>query len=529
MKHDTVHHTGVKRELEVWITTHGLEPTQLSERHKAEFIKYIKPRLAKESGDRNPVKLQRNVDELFEKASNGKLHIENEQPDNIRYYKVSQAKGHQVTSAGTDWIKQHISVTNSISNEVDLDFVSTVNNRCTLWRAIASKPSPRLIRWVLNHQGWKGINGKVLLDALHYTKVPTFDESKVLIDSPTKIYIHYSNGTVTIDRRGWKFGTTPPGLVWAKNVRTRPFKYVKRRSIVEKIAINAVVPKRLDAYKKSIGYLIHRRWGKRFPMAPWACDYKPKTKADGRRGKDFLFSIVQYIRNTSVVKVPREEGAQRFMYSDITKETENIHYEDVPGWYDDRMKDQVTSNFVAEGKGTNKITIDFLYKPKESLSSQVYPSKITDLSHSERFPVIELTEYYQTRPLDASRKDDIFDGNDFDWNAFDSFIVNCCVLWLKHLRKIDNKGLDEASFLRQRYGSDFVDACASVKEALKKSEDGFISTKSLTGWLGISKKDHKQTARFLECYAEVNKGEHLRHHRKAGGGDRGFIRELPKT
>jgi len=393
-----------------------------------------------------------------------------------------------------DWISSHVYLTPSmIAGNKFSHILVDDGNVCNYYESTGSgKPSEPLKERIASLRkltSWPKFDNEGL---------KVFDESLIQRDTPDECFLYYTNGTLRITRDQVDF---IPGsqrqLVWASLVLQRDYKPSSEQHEIATLAELATVD--YQKLKIGIGYLLHRHWKRNMTKIVWACDHKPMSRHDGRRGKDLFTTLVSLCRKWTPVKWKR--GAN-FWTSSIQPDSAIVHFEDVSNALavDEEMKKTITGDFSIEHKGQNIVTRKFSDKPKFSASSQKYPLDYMDASIRGRIWLVEFTDYLQKNP---PKKTLVYD--DTDLSSFDAWIVDCIQTYFRNIDQLigtpELTTEQRIESLRVTYGSNIINAVETVAEEIEKN--GFILSAEVNETLEIENGDGKTLLRFKEAFHKV--------------------------
>lgn len=212
-----------------WLFENKIMPDQLDEDHKSEFTAFYYPKLRPDSGENDHRKFATTLNELYHKVKRGELAISGKETEAFTIYN-SKKNSTELTDKGKEWLKDHLFTVMNADGKTN-DFVFVYQNEATHFLSINSVGSPVLHNAMKKADFRWGISSSIFKKLIRYDVYEDFDTDKIIIDDDDTIYIHYLNGSVIINKSGFKLvgRTKVKWLVWRKNILKRNFVFTKRK------------------------------------------------------------------------------------------------------------------------------------------------------------------------------------------------------------------------------------------------------------------------------------------------------------
>lgn len=187
----------------------------------------------------------------------------------------------------------------------------------------------------------------------------------------------------------------------------------------------------------SIGYLIHDYKNPSIAKAPIITDVlsQANNEPNGRSGKGLIIKALSEVINIAECNGKNLDlKRDKFAYQNIEFFTKLFVIQDVSKGFDfEDLFSQITDSFLVERKHAHKMIIGFADSPKIAITTNYTIPQNTD-SYSDRKHLIILNNYFNAKhkPVDEFGKMFFIQWNEADYMAFDSFMMQCVQLYLKH-------------------------------------------------------------------------------------------------
>jgi hypothetical protein len=157
------------------------------------------------------------------------------------------------------------------------------------------------------------------------------------------------------------------------------------------------------------------------------------SQPNGGSGKSLLLtSLSQFKKMVKIDGKTFEPNKSDFVYQRIGLDTQILSFDDVKKKFDfESLFSLITEGIVVNKKNKDEIYINFDNSPKIVITTN-YVISGSGSSHDRRRHEVELFQYFNQfrTPLDEFGKL-LFSQWDVDeWHRFDSYMINCCKLFL---------------------------------------------------------------------------------------------------
>lgn len=256
-------------------------------------------------------------------------------------------------------------------------------------------------------------------------------------DTKEKGYFYFKNGFIEITKSGVQFNDYKKlgNHIWKKQIINRKYIFSERRSVFEELLFNICRSdqKRYEALKSGLGYLLHTYKDPSVSKAVVFIDEKLSEGASGRSGKGLVIKGISQIRNVVVEDGRNFNPSKNFAFQRVKADTNIIGIEDIREKFPfERLFSIITDGIVIERKNKDEIFLSFRESPKIVLSTNFSISGVDDSTIDREF-IIEFSDYYNMnhRPTDDFGKL-LFDcWNEYEWNDFDCYMIECLQFYLK--------------------------------------------------------------------------------------------------
>lgn len=190
--------------------------------------------------------------------------------------------------------------------------------------------------------------------------------------------------------------------------------------------------KRFSSIVSVLGYLIHNYKNPAYCPAIILNDEVISDHPEGGTGKGLLIKAVEKFLKTISIEGKTFSFDKNFVYQRVNSDTKMLCFQDVNKTFDfERLFSVLTDGIDVEKKGKDSMLIPFEDSPKVVISTN-YAIRGAGNSHERRRLELEISQYYNKNhtPYDEFKRMMFHDWGESDWNAFDSFIVECCQFYL---------------------------------------------------------------------------------------------------
>ena len=323
----------------------------------------------------------------------------------------------------------YVKVVNNVAEEMSLDKIKDhINNY--LEDEITEQRVKRAIKTAIIKRGKTLLAESALgfLQTLHIEFVR---------DTKNEAFFYYENCIVRVTKDD--VSELPyselNGVIWEKQKIKRSFKRDNKIGDYEKFIENVCKhdKKRTRALRSAIGYLLHKYKNPSETKAIIFIDEKLSDAAYGRSGKGLVAKGIKEIRNQQKIDGKNFSFDKAFTFQSVNLDTEIIFFDDV----NRRFKFERLFSIIAEGLSVEKKNKAEFYIPYERspkiLIATNYSIEGNDDSSQDRQFVVEFTDFYNRnhKPEHDFKKLFFEEWDEEEFNRFDSFMLECCQLYLK--------------------------------------------------------------------------------------------------
>lgn len=297
----------------------------------------------------------------------------------------------------------------------------------------------------------------------------------ILKDDRETSYIPYRNTVVIATEEGRsqiRYEDLDGKCIWKSQIIDHEFKYVEENTNSHFARFLKNVAKdeaRLLSFQSAIGYMIHNFNHPSKGQAVICYDEQitDLSNPQGGTGKGLFAKALKQIRSTVKVDGKKFNANDRFCFQEVKESTQVVWFDDVkPDLGFDRFNSILTDGWNIEPKYKSSFFID----PKDSPKVLICSNSILDNEGSTRKRrqfILEFGNHYSKQiktgieePIISEHGCTFFEDEDWDlkeWNAFDSFMLDCVVIYLNNgLIPYEHRNIEE-NRIRQTLGEDFYE------------------------------------------------------------------------
>lgn len=275
-----------------------------------------------------------------------------------------------------------------------------------------------------------------LLDVL--TKV----EANMIKETHDTSYLYYKNGYVKVTPNSKEFlpYITLDDYIWERDILDRDFiDFVEFENSDFQdfcMKVSKDNPKRFDALKKAYGYMLH---GFKDPSIVKAVIFIDEHLSEdlqvdaGGTGKSIAAEALSYMRPTREIPGKTFDPEATFAWASVEMGDKIVYIDDIHTQLDFRGLYNVLSNdFKIEKKFKNPKTISFDDSPKVIMTTN-HALKGNSNSYHRRQLIVEFADHFGPKYTVRDKYGKLFykDWDKSEWQAFDSFMIDCLQLYLK--------------------------------------------------------------------------------------------------
>jgi len=342
----------------------------------------------------------------------------------------------------------------------------------------------------------------------------------LLKDTTKSAYLVYLNGWVEITADA-KIEIHPlktlPGLVWEeelikRNLTITEFKDSMSAKFID--LISSKDPLRFKALKSAIGYLMHRHKDRSINKAVILMDEQVSTEPNGGTGKSMIGQMLKKVRGTMWIDGRSFKWDKSFLFQRYRPWHSVINFDDVEAWFDfGKCYVMLTEGVTVERKGRDEVMTDYADSPKLLISTN-YVVQGNGQSNERRRIDFEIAPHFNAnhQPKDEFGKKFFEDWSAQEWAQFDSFMIDCCRLYMKE-GLLQPPGQNRAlRMLIQVTAPEFPDWMDSYFTELRKYQANEVSVgkkemyQEWISYIGWSDKDlsEKKWKKWLDSYARYS-------------------------
>lgn len=423
----------------------------------------------------------------------------------------SEGYGKMILGKGYLLIREQNNIVSDVTSVNIKDFVIDYVND------IAEAGIKRIVKEALIRSA-KTLFGDAVLECLQ-TLNPVFAE-----DTKNKSLFFFRNCFIEVNDKNInpKRYDELKGNIWERQLIQRDFELNDSVPDFEKFIGNVCRgdANRINALRSAIGYLLQSYKDPTKTKAIIFIDEKLSENAFGRSGKGVVASAIKELKRLITIDGKNFKFDKSFPFQSIEQDTQVVFFDDVDKKFGfDRLFSIITEGITVEKKNRNEYSIPFEKSPKILITTNHSISGSDDSSIARQF-VIEFSDYYNAKhqPINDFNKMFYIEWDKNEWNAFYTFMLKCCQLYLangftsyNYINLTRKKLIDETNQEFEEFISEFVVGTEYNKKDLyerfkKEYEDyGQIKQNTFSKWTKV--------------YAELNE---LEVQERKSGGNRYF-------
>jgi len=289
---------------------------------------------------------------------------------------------------------------------------------------------------------------------------------KMMKDTKESVFLYFKNGVVEVQKEEQKLldYIDCDGYVWEDQIIKRNYqetdndendfkKFVHRVSADEK--------KRIQIMESTLGYLMSSHKDKTDQKSIIFNDQEISDgNPNGGSGKSLLLTALgQFKKLVTIDGKSFDANKSDFVYQRVNLDTQVLAFDDVKRKFNfESLFSLITEGITVNRKNKDEIFIPFENSPKIIITTN-YVIDGAGSSHDRRRHEVELFQYFNQfrTPLDEFGKLLFDQWNAEEWHKFDSYMINCCKLFLSFgLIKPESINANTKRFI-QSTSKDFFD------------------------------------------------------------------------
>jgi hypothetical protein len=332
-------------------------------------------------------------------------------------------------------------------------------------------------------------------------------ELQMMSDTKETVFLYYQNGVVEVKKDNVRLMDyiDCDGYVWEDQIISRNYQTTETdsndfRTFV--LRVSGDDSKRIQTMETTLGYLMSSHKDKTDQKSIIFNDQEISDgNPNGGSGKSLLLTALgQFKKLVTIDGKSFDANKSDFVYQRVNLDTQILAFDDVKRKFNfESLFSLITEGITVNRKNKDEIFIPFEKSPKVIITTN-YVIDGSGSSHDRRRHEVELFQYFNQfrTPLDEFGKL-LFDQWDSDeWHRFDSYMINCCRLFLKFgLMKPESINANTKRFI-QSTSKDFYDFIlddslqhdckvytSDIVDEFKKefSDWSKISNKKFTTWV----------------------------------------------
>lgn len=291
-------------------------------------------------------------------------------------------------------------------------------------------------------------------------------ELQMMADTKETVYLYYQNGVVEVKKDNVRLMDyiDCDGYVWEDQIITRDYQTTETdendfQTFVSRVSGDD--SKRIQTMETTLGYLMSSHKDKTDQKSIIFNDQEISDgNPNGGSGKSLLLTALgQFKKTVTIDGKSFDANKSDFVYQRVNLDTQILAFDDVKRKFNfESLFSLITEGITVNRKNKDEIFIPFEKSPKVIITTN-YVIDGSGSSHDRRRHEVELFQYFNQfrTPLDEFGKL-LFDQWDSDeWHRFDSYMINCCRLFLKFgLMKPESINANTKRFI-QSTSKDFYD------------------------------------------------------------------------
>lgn len=419
------------------------------------------------------------------------------------------------------FIKEHRNIIEEVEVSLMRDFITDYVDRIKYplkveYEGLHLSVLPAKLKEILLRQDHLIFNENFLGHFPNHTK-------QILKDDRETCHIPYTNTIVQLTEEGRNLLTyedLKETCIWKSQIIARNFHYVEANSDSHfaRFLKNISSDKgRFDAFQSAIGYLIHNfnHPSKGQAIICYDEQITDLSNPQGGTGKGLFANALKQIRSTVKVDGKKFNANDKFCFQEVKESTQVVWFDDVkPDMGFDRFNSILTDGWNIEKKYKDSFFID----PKDSPKVLICSNSILENEGSTRKRrqfILEFGNHYSRQikrgteePIIKEHGCTFFDNEDWDsieWNAFDSFMLDCVAIYLNNgLIPYIHRNIEE-NRIRQTLGEDFY---SWVQEKTFKPDYEYNTKEQFREYKGLfhpedDKFKQRSFTNLLKRYASI--------------------------
>lgn len=347
---------------------------------------------------------------------------------------------------------------------------------------------------------------------------------KLLTDDKKKMYFPFLNGVAKVTAQGIElldYSELKEFCIWKDHIIQRNFEMTESRSMFADFIENVSGRDdgRIFAMRVAMGYAMHRYCPPTNSQAVIFYDEEiaDKDSALGGTGKGITANAISKLRKTTNIDGKRFDQTRPFVLQSVKDNSEVIFIDDIKDDFEFSYFDsKLTNGWEIEHKNKTTITIPVERAPKLIIASNHIMKVKRGTTASRRQFILEFSDYYssmlkttQTPIVDVHGCEFFTEWNNEQWQAFDSYMLRSCSLYLDKGLPINKTKNVAYNRLLQATSKEFVKWMDEKKFLLNPGKqypfgENFDEFKKLTGG-EESKFSSYQFIKWMELFAETYK------------------------
>ena len=287
-------------------------------------------------------------------------------------------------------------------------------------------------------------------------------------DTKDTSYLYYNNCAVKVTNKEVTIidYIDLGGYVWKDHVINRNFSVCNSDTDYRKFIHNICKDEqdRIESMQSTIGFLMHGHKNLSFCPAVILNDEVISDNPEGGTGKGIFMNALSQMKKVVTIDGKSFTFERSFAYQLVSADTQILVFDDVKKHFDfERLFSVVTEGLTLEKKNKDAIKIPFSKSPKIAITTN-YAIKGSGNSFARRKWELELHQHYTKNftPLTEFKKLFFGDWDDSEWCAFDNYMIECLMGYLK-------TGLVESKFVNLKIrqlsaetSHDFIEWCGLI-------------------------------------------------------------------
>ena len=289
---------------------------------------------------------------------------------------------------------------------------------------------------------------------------------QMMKDQKDLVYLYFQNGVVEVKKDGQKLldYIDCDGYVWEDQIIKRNYKETEDnendfKKFVHRVSADEF--KRIQTMESTIGYLMSSHKDKTDQKSIIFNDQEISDgNPNGGSGKSLLLTALgQFKKLVTIDGKSFDANKSDFVYQRVNLDTQVLAFDDVKRKFNfESLFSLITEGITVNRKNKDEIFIPFENSPKIIITTN-YVIDGAGSSHDRRRHEVELFQYFNQfrTPLEEFGKLLFDEWDTMEWHKFDSYMINCCRLFLNFgLMKPESINANTKRFI-QSTSKDFFD------------------------------------------------------------------------